>query len=478
MLFSSLLFLFYYLPAVLLIYFLLPRKFRNFFLLVVSLIFYAWSEPLSLFIMLGVILVNYFCGMQIQKSLNGGNARRAKTVLIVGLVCDIAVLAFFKYTNFFLETANTLPGVSLEFMHIALPVGISFYIFHSMSYLTDIYRQDVRFQRSLINFAAYISLFPQLVAGPIVKYKDIHVQLTERRESFDQFGEGVRRFITGLAKKVLIANTIGVLWTQISTQDLDKLPALTAWIGILAFTFQIYFDFSGYSDMAIGLAKMFGFEFKENFNYPYVSQSITEFWRRWHISLSTWFRDYVYIPLGGNRKGLPRQIVNILVVWALTGIWHGASWNFVLWGLYFAALLILEKMVLLRVLPKIPAFFRHLYALVFIVLGWVLFAFDDFREGFAFLEALFGLNGAGFADNGSLYLLTTNLILLAVAAVGSTEWPRRLVCRAETALSAKKSAVPAALPTVGACVILLAYGVFSVAYLVDASYNPFLYFRF
>ena len=474
MVFSSLLFLFYFLAAVLLVYFLLPKKLKNAWLLISSLFFYAWGEPVYVIIMILVIVADYVLGLLIEKRKDEGRIRAARVTLIVGIVLNLATLGFFKYANFLIGNLNAIPGVSIPLLDLALPIGISFYTFQSMSYVIDVYRGDVRAQRNIISFGTYVALFPQLIAGPIVQYKTIDQQLNNRTESFDLFGDGVRRFITGLGKKVLLANTIGVIWSQVSAMDTAEVPVLTAWIGILAYTFQIYFDFSGYSDMAIGLGKMFGFHFLENFNYPYMSKSITEFWRRWHISLSTWFRDYVYIPLGGNRRGLPIQIRNILVVWLLTGIWHGASWNFVAWGLFFGVLLMVEKLFLLKWLERAPGIVGRIYTMLMVILSWALFAFDSLSAGFSFIGAMFGAHGAGLFDTRSLYLLVTNGLLLLIGAIGCTDWPKRLVAKLENGALAKHSAIS----TACAGVVLLAISVLSVAYLVDASYNPFLYFRF
>jgi len=472
MVFSSLLFLFYYLPVVILGYFIIPKKFKNLWLLAVSLFFYAWGEPVFVLLMIGVILLNYISGLWIQRLKDIGRLFTARFALILCIILNLASLGFFKYADFLVSNINLIPGVSIPLPGIALPIGVSFFTFQALSYTIDVYRGDVSAQRSPVAFGTYVALFPQLIAGPIVQYKTIDEQLTNRVHSYDKFGEGVRRFIVGLAKKVLIANTVGEIWSNISGMDISTLPVLTAWIGILAFTFQIYFDFSGYSDMAIGLGKMFGFEFLENFNYPYMSKSITEFWRRWHISLGTWFRDYVYIPLGGNRKGLPKQLRNILIVWMLTGIWHGASWNFVLWGLYFGILLAIEKLFLLNILKRLPSAISHIYTMFIVIISWVIFAFDNASDGFAYLSAMFGGGGALF-DNQSIYLLITNFILLLIGSIGSTDYPKRFVESLENKLAKKQTLV-----TSGACAVLLGLAVLCVAYLVDASYNPFLYFRF
>jgi alginate O-acetyltransferase complex protein AlgI len=473
MVFSSLLFLFYFLPAVLLLYFLVPKKLKNALLLTVSLFFYAWGEPVYVIIMIAVIVIDYLHGLWIQRMRDSGRPKAARFALVLCLVINLGILAFFKYADFIIDNINLIPSVSIPLLGISLPIGVSFYIFQSLSYTIDVYRGDVKAQPNIINFGTYVALFPQLIAGPIVQYKTIDRQLTERTESFDKFGDGVRRFIVGLGKKVLIANSVGIIWTNISSSYTSSVPVLTAWIGILAFTLQIYFDFSGYSDMAIGLGKMFGFEFLENFRYPYMSKSITEFWRRWHISLSTWFRDYVYIPLGGNRRGLPLQLRNILVVWVLTGIWHGASWNFVLWGLYFGILLVIEKLFLLRLLEKAPSIIARLYTMLIVIISWAIFAFDDMSQGILFIGSMFGMRGAALYDNTSLYLLLTNGLLLLIGGFGSTDIPKRIVNRLETILKSRP-----ALVTAGACAVLLGLSALCVAYLVDASYNPFLYFRF
>ena len=467
MVFSSLLFLFRFLPIVILGYFILPRKFRNLFLLLFSLFFYAWGEPTYIVLMLFSIVVNYVGGIFVDKYKARGSTKGAKTALIVSMVIDIGLLGIFKYTGFFLENVNAIMKTDLV-LSIVLPIGISFYTFQMMSYVIDVYRGDTKVQKNIINFGCYVSLFPQLIAGPIVQYKTVAEQLETRVETIDSFGEGVGRFTAGLSKKVLIANNLGVLWDTVSSSDLSALPALTAWLGILAFTFQIYFDFSGYSDMAIGLGKMFGFEFLENFDYPYISRSITEFWRRWHISLGTWFRDYLYIPLGGNRQGLLKQIRNIAIVWLMTGIWHGASWNFALWGLYFGVILILEKLFLLKLLKKLPSFVSHIYSIFLFVYGWVIFALEDTSDIFVYTKALFG--NAGFLNRESMYLLLNFGLLLIIAGIFSTPLPKKLFQGLEKRLP-KVSFVLTALGVAFAFVL-------SVVYITASSYNPFLYFRF
>lgn len=473
MVFSSILFLFYFLAAVLAVYFIVPRRFKNVVLLVFSLLFYGWGEPKYLALMIFSIVMDYSLGLWMHHFLRNGRERSAKRVLILSVVLNLALLGVFKYTDFIIGNLNGLLGLAIPGLNLPLPIGISFYTFQAMSYLIDLYRGDVPVQKSLINFGTYVSLFPQLIAGPIVRMSTVSAELDNRRESAELFSSGVRRFVAGLGKKVLLANNIGAVWAAISAQDVTTLPVLTAWIGLIAFTMQIYFDFSGYSDMAIGLGRMLGFHFLENFNYPYIAVSITDFWRRWHISLSSWFREYVYIPLGGNRHGKAKQLRNLLVVWMLTGVWHGASWNFVVWGLYFGVLLILEKFVLHRFLEKAPRWLLHLYTMLLVMISWGIFAFDSLGDGLRYLWALVGGWGAGLWNNAGLYTLYTNAVLLIVLILGATPLPMKLYRRAEGALRAKPVAagIAEAVPLLVICVL-------SVAFLVDASYNPFLYFRF
>lgn len=467
MVFSSLLFLFRFLPIVLIGYFVLPKKYRNLFLLLFSLFFYMWGEPTFIVLMLLSIAINYFGGMAVDYYLKKENKKKSRFSLTLSMVLDLSLLGFFKYTGFFTDNLNALIGTDF-IVNIVLPIGISFYTFQMMSYVIDVYRGDTKVQKNIINFGAYVSLFPQLIAGPIVQYKTVAEQLEERTETADLFGAGVKRFMSGLSKKVLLANNIGILWDTVSSSDLTTLPLLSAWLGIFAFTFQIYFDFSGYSDMAIGLGKMFGFEFLENFNYPYISKSITEFWRRWHISLGTWFRDYVYIPLGGNRHGLLKQLRNILIVWFLTGLWHGASWNFALWGVYFGIILILEKTFLLKLLSKLPSFVSHIYSVLLFVYGWVIFALEDMSDIALYTKALFGFSG--IFDRESLYLLLNFALLLVICALFSTPLPKLLYERAE-----KKFTKTTFVLTLVAIAFIF---ILSSAYITASSYNPFLYFRF
>ena len=466
MVFSSTIFLCVYLPLVLLGYYICPKKGKNLFLLIVSLIFYAWGEPKYVFLMIFSILVNYVFGLLMDK--HRENKKRLKLMLAISVIIDLGLLSVFKYTDFIITNINSVFGAGFDLLNIALPIGISFYTFQAMSYTIDVYRDDVRVQRNLIDFGMYITMFPQLIAGPIVRYSDVQDQLAERNVTAADFSEGIMRFVVGLGKKVLLANQMGAVWTQIYALGGD-ISALMAWTGAAAYTFQIYFDFSGYSDMAIGLGRMFGFKFPENFRYPYESVSITDFWRRWHITLSTWFKEYLYIPLGGNRRGLARQALNLLIVWTLTGFWHGAGWNFVMWGLYYFVILFIEKLFLLKTLDKLPRLFRHAYALLLIVIGWVIFASDDVSVMLPYLGSMFGANGAlGGMD---VYTLLTRAALMVICCVASTELPRRLFVTAAGKMNEKAAFTVKSVLTL----TLLAL---SVVFLIGDSYNPFLYFRF
>ena len=466
MVFSSTIFLCVYLPLVLLGYYICPKKGRNLFLLIVSLVFYAWGEPKYVFLMIFSILVNYIFGRLMDK--NRGRKKRMKLLLVLSVVIDLGLLSVFKYTDFIITNVNAIFGSSFDLLNIALPIGISFYTFQAMSYTIDVYRDDVRVQKNLIDFGMYITMFPQLIAGPIVRYADVQDQLAERSVTTADFSEGVMRFVVGLGKKVLLANQMGAVWSEIYALGGD-VSALMAWTGAIAYTFQIYFDFSGYSDMAIGLGRMFGFKFPENFRYPYQSVSITDFWRRWHITLSTWFKEYLYIPLGGNRCGLARQALNLLIVWSLTGFWHGAGWNFVMWGLYYFVILFIEKLFLLKALDKLPKLFRHVYALLLIVIGWVIFASDDVGVLLPYLGSMFGANGA--VGGMDVYTLFTKAVLLIICCVASTELPKRLFLSATGAMNKKAAFTIKSVMTIA----LLAL---SMILLIGDSYNPFLYFRF
>ncbi|MGM9926803.1 MAG: MBOAT family O-acyltransferase [Bacillus sp. (in: firmicutes)] len=467
MVFSSLPFLFFFLPLALLLYFISPDKGKNIVLLIISLIFYAWGEPIYIGLMILSAMSDYIHGLFIFKY-RERNRFKAKVMLVSSLVINIGLLSFFKYSDFLIENMNVLFGTNLESLNLPLPIGISFYTFQTMSYSIDVYRGQVLPQRNPIALATYVSLFPQLIAGPIVRYDVIAKELMYRKTTISQFADGVRLFIVGLGKKVLLANNIGLLWQTIQNQGSSEWTILSAWLGIIAFAFQIYFDFSGYSDMAVGLGNMFGFRFLRNFHYPYVSKSITEFWRRWHISLGSWFRDYVYIPLGGNRKGKFRLYVNLFIVWGLTGLWHGASWNFVLWGLYFGLLLSIEKAGLLKLISKTPAVFQHLYALFFILIGWVLFVFEDYRDGLSYIKLLFGLSNHELWDMSFLYDSYTNIMLLIIAGFASTPIGMNVYKQLK-----ENTLISISLPFLYMLILVL-----STAYLVDESFNPFLYFRF
>lgn len=472
MVFSSLLFLFRFLPVVFLLYYAVPARFRNLVLLVVSLVFYAWGEPVYVVLMVISILISWLGGLFVDCFMKAGDEKKAKAALGISAAAGLGLLAYFKYANFFLRTVNGLTGSGIPLLSLSLPIGISFYTFQTISYVIDVYRGNAKVQKNIISYGAYVTMFPQLIAGPIVQYKTIDAQLRQRRESAQEFADGVDRFMIGLGKKVLLANSAGILWDSIRVMDPANLPALTAWTGIAAYTFQIYFDFSGYSDMAIGLGHMFGFRFLENFDHPYLSKSATEFWRRWHISLGTWFREYVYIPLGGNRRGRAKQIRNIMIVWLLTGIWHGADWNFMIWGIYYGALLLLEKLFYGKKLASLPAFFQHLYTMVIVMIGWFIFSYNEITGRMGYFRALFG-GGAGFATRGSIYILYSNAALLICLILGSTDLPAKAAGKLM-----HKVAGNSGLAIAFRFAFYLAVFFLSVASLVGASYNPFLYFRF
>lgn len=466
MVFASVPFLFVFLPAVLAAYFLCPRRWHNAVLLVFSLFFYAWGEPVYILLMLCSITVSFLAGRALGRA---HTPARRRAVLSASVAYHLLTLGFFKYADFLIGTVNSLFGLSLPLLSLPLPIGISFYTFQTLSYIVDVYRGVCDSQRRWDWLAMYVSLFPQLIAGPIVRYQTVEQQIAHRTVSRAQCAEGVRRFTVGLVKKVLLANNIGLVFTQILGNGALPQSVLAAWVAVAAYTFQIYFDFAGYSDMTIGLGKLFGFTFEENFNLPYLSRSITEFWRRWHISLGTWFRDYVYIPLGGNRCGWGRQLFNIAVVWLLTGLWHGASWNFVLWGAYYAVLLMVEKLGLLRVLARLPRMLQHAYALFFIVVGWALFACTGPGQLSGVFGALFGLSGVPLYDASSLFLLKNNALLWLLLVFASTASFARL----HTHLLSRRWYAEALCP-LGLAAALLA----CTAFIVSGSFNPFLYFRF
>lgn len=436
----------------------------QYFLFIVNLIFYGWGEPKLVLLMVFNIFFNYIGGWLVDKY--RADAKKKKLFLILTCVLDIGILAVFKYTGMITETLNMLPFLNIPELQISLPIGISFYTFQTMSYVIDVYRDDAPVSKNFINFGTYVALFPQLIAGPIVRYRDVAEQLVNRRETLEMFTRGVKLFMVGLAKKVIIANTMGTLTTNIFATT-DENGVVGTWVGMIAYTFQIYFDFSGYSDMACGLGNMMGFEFLKNFNYPYIAKSITDFWRRWHISLSTWFKEYVYIPLGGNRKGVKRQILNLLIVWGLTGLWHGAAYNFVLWGLYYGLLLILEKFVLKKFLDRLPSFVQHIYTLFIIIIGWGLFYFTDVGQLGEFMVDLFNF-GNGICGDQAFNLIMSNLPMLIIAAVASTPLATMLYTRFE---HTRFMWIPETLYCMGILAV-------STSSLVNQSYNPFLYFRF
>ncbi|MCI9605325.1 MAG: MBOAT family protein [Oscillospiraceae bacterium] len=473
MVFSSVFFLFTYLPAVLLAYYLTPLRWRNLTLLVLNLIFYGWGEPVYIVIMFASIAIDYTHGLLVDKCKQKGSDKGARMAVASSVIFNLALLFFFKYWNFiagslgFLPVIDSLPLPGGNSIPFTLPIGISFYTFQTMSYTIDVYRGDAKAQKSILNFGTFVTLFPQLIAGPIIKYKDLGDQIDSRDHTVERFASGVQVFVVGLAKKVLLANNLGMLWDTFKALPTGQLTTAGAWLGILAFSFQLYFDFSGYSDMAVGLGRMLGFEFGKNFNYPYISCSLTEFWRRWHISLGSWFREYLYIPLGGNRVDKPRLLFNLLIVWAATGIWHGASWNFLLWGLYYGFLLVLEKFFLGRYLERCPRWLQHCYTLFFIAIGWALFAVEDFSHLGPYLSAMLGFAPGGLTSGAVLYYLRSYLPMLLTAAAASTPLAKKLWDR----LGEKPRL--ALLP-----ILLLAGLLLCTAYLVDATYNPFLYFRF
>lgn len=468
MVFSSMIFLCVFLPVVLIVYYVLPKQLRNLWLLLASLFFYAWGEPRYILIMLFSTVFDYCNGRAISYATKKGKHDTwGRAVLALSVTGNLAILCFFKYTDFVLENINRLAGTQFGLLQLALPIGISFYTFQTMSYTIDVYRGKTPAQQNMISFGMYVCLFPQLIAGPIVRYKDVQKEVDARTTTISGVASGVQRFLIGLAKKVLLANQIGALWDYLKGLGSMDMSMALAWLGALAFTFQIYFDFSGYSDMAIGLGEMFGFHFPENFDHPYESKSITEFWRRWHMTLGTWFREYLYIPLGGNRNGVARQIFNLLVVWFLTGLWHGAGWNFILWGLYYFVLLVLEKFVLRGVLERLPGIVQHLYTMFFVIIGWVIFAFDDMGQLESFLKALFGI-GVPAGNGLALYEWDIRAPFLAVLLIASTTFPTRIAKQ----LTREERRSPLLMVYTGALLVL------SLAFLVSGSYNPFLYFRF
>lgn len=466
MVFSSLFFIFAFLPVTVILYYSLRKHFRNIVLLIASLFFYAWGEPAYVLLMCISIIINYFIATLFSRD----DTYNRKLFFIISLVFNLGCLAYFKYFGMIISSIASVGSWNLNWGTPALPIGISFYTFQSLSYVIDVYRGKIKPQKNLIIYALYITMFPQLVAGPIVNYADIETQLTDRSINLKEFSFGMRRFLCGLAKKVLLANNIGVIWSNVKNMPGTEISMVVAWAGIIAFTLQIYFDFSGYSDMAIGLGKMFGFHFKENFQYPYLSQSISEFWQRWHISLGSWFKEYIYIPLGGSRVGKLKLIRNLFIVWFLTGLWHGASWNFALWGLYFGTLIFIEKVVLRKSMMVWPKVIRHIYSLFFVVIGWVFFEFTNLTDIFRFLKLMFGIKINSFVDNQAIVELKSYIILYMVCIIAASPWPKKVSLHFRNTYSNFYRLAA----NVYYCILLF----FSTAYMVASTYNPFIYFRF
>ena len=465
MLFTSISFLYYFLPALIIIYFITPKKYKNIILLIASLLFYFYGEPKYVFLMIAEIIIAYIGAILIDKYKN-----QSKNILIITLFIHVFLLIIFKYTDFIIQTINDISNTNIKLLNIALPIGISFYTFQIISYIIDVYNGKVNVQKNIIKLATYVSLFPQLVAGPIVRYQTVEKELDDRTHSFNNFAYGIRRFTIGLAKKVLIANALGELCSKAFLAD--EKTVVFFWIFGISYMLQLYFDFSAYSDMAIGLGRIFGFHFPENFNYPYISKSITEFWRRWHISLSTWFKDYVYIPLGGNREGKYKQIRNILIVWLLTGIWHGANWTFLIWGLLFGIILIIEKLWLNKLMEKLPSFIRRIYVLFIVMILFIIFNSDNMSVALTNIKGLFGMNGEAFVNDYTLHYLKSYLPVLIIALLGSTPFIKILIDKL------RKNKYVNNIINILEPIIIVVILVVVTSYLIDNSYNPFLYFRF
>jgi len=465
MLFTSISFLYYFLPALIIIYFITPKKYKNIILLIASLLFYFYGEPKYVFLMIAEIIIAYIGAILIDKYKN-----QSKNILITTLFIHVFLLIIFKYTDFIIQTINDISNANIKLLNIALPIGISFYTFQIISYVIDVYNGKVKVQKNIINLATYISLFPQLVAGPIVRYQTVEKELDDRVHSFNNFAYGIRRFSIGLAKKVLIANALGELCTKAFV--LNETTVIFYWIFGISYMLQLYFDFSAYSDMAIGLGRIFGFNFPENFNYPYISKSITEFWRRWHISLGTWFKDYVYIPLGGNRDGKYKQIRNILIVWLLTGIWHGANWTFLIWGLLFGIILIIEKIFLNKFMEKLPSFIKRIYVLFIVMILFIIFNAENMSVALTNIKGLFGMNGEIFVNDYTLHYLKSYLPLLIIAFLGATPFIKTLIDKL------RKNKYVNNIINILEPILIVIILVVVTSYLIDNSYNPFLYFRF
>lgn len=477
MVFSSNEFLFLYLPLSLILYFLVPFSYRNLVLFLISAVFYGWEMPIYLLIMLFVIVLNYAFGYAIGIA---DNKNKQKRILVAGIVANVIILAFFKYIDFILENLSRISFLGfIEPIGISLPIGISFYVFQSMSYIVDVYRAKVQYQKSFVNFSAYVSMFPQLIAGPIVRYIDVETRLKNRKCTVSNSADGAKRFVVGLSKKVLLADNAGAIWEWIRDIPREQTSVLLLWLGIIFYTFQIYFDFSGYSNMATGLGKILGFDFPENFNYPYIAKSITEFWRRWHITLSTWFKEYVYIPLGGNRRGEKRLVFNLLIVWLLTGLWHGASWNFVLWGLYYFVLLVIEKLFLSRWLNKLPSIIAHAYALFFIIIGWLIFYFKSSVGGFSafssYFGGMFGLLSLPLVNGELLYTLLRNLFFILILCLAATPYPKMLFGRVRRKIQGENKILAF---DIAFDIVLVAIFVLCIAYITSNEYRPNIYFEF
>lgn len=468
MVFSSITFIFIFLPLVVIFYYITPKKLKNVVLFLSSLFFYAWGEPIYILLMIFSIIFNYIIGIDIE--LNKHNHRSKKNSLIFGIIVNLFILGFFKYYGFLVENLNFILPFKIKYSEISLPIGISFYTFQTLSYIIDVYYERVPVQKNIIYFGTYVSMFPQLIAGPIIKYSDVNEQLNNRKESFYKFSLGIIFFIRGLGKKVIIANNMGIIFNNILSNELSQISILSAWLSCLAYTLQIYFDFSGYSDMAIGLGKMFGFEFKKNFDYPYISRSITEFWHRWHISLSTWFKEYVYIPLGGNRVSKLMNIRNLLIVWFLTGLWHGASWNFIVWGLYYGIILIIEKFIFkIKERNTIPVI-SNIFTIIIIMIGWVFFFSPNLTYALDFIKIMFGFAGNVIIDNMAIYTIISNGILFIISILGSTSLVFNFLMK-------RSKANDFSFPIIATCFYLITF-ILSIAFLLSETYNPFMYFRF
>lgn len=468
MVFSSLIFIYIFLPVTLLIYYITPKRFRNLVVFIASILFYAWGEPYYIALLLISIVIDYFGAILVERTRN--DREKSRFIFVTVLVINISVLVFFKYYGFLVNNINAVCGTALKVRTLPLPLGISFYTFKLISYMADVYLNKVKAERNFIKFGTYVSMFYQLTAGPIGRFTDLKDQIENRTETLEKFSYGIQRFLFGLGKKVILANNLGSIWTSVKAMQYSDISVLSSWIGILSFTLEIYFDFSGYSDMAIGLGEMMGFKFKENFEFPYISRSITEFWRRWHISLGSWFKDYIYIPLGGNRRGKARQCFNLFVVWFATGLWHGANWTFVFWGLYYGVLIVIEKLFLLKYLKKIPSFFSNLYTMLIVTVGWVFFDSDSISKAFDYIKIMFGAGNTVLIDNMSKYLVNTNLIIIAVSIICATPMVKKIIKHIT-----EKKKTPGIIASV---VISMSIFIMSTAYLVYESYSPFLYFKF